>query len=887
MKAFRGIKQTFYLIVGLLLLLFCAGYIQIAIFVNNMADSSAEEQTASFISNDINQLEKEFWKLRFWGKVIHTEQHPDADRYFGRTIEYVKKSITTFNPRFFKEKFSGKMEKISLLTAAYEGAFNRLTQLKSNRKLNLVKLDSNYRMLASVVMMTNDPGFATPLRNSDRFLNNYLQNRRESEYQAFLMNFDLLKKKLSATELVDNRLKSYMVNIEDFMGYDFTLESESRKINKEFDAISLELTNLFAAMSHIAQQLSEEAILTGNNLRLTLHQLFLLSGIIMFVLLILILSVIEKKIINPIKYLSIVMGQVKAGDADVRFVSEITNEISDLGFAFNDMLDTMNRHRFHLEDLVSTRTAELETAKRQAEQANSSKSEFLANMSHEIRTPMNAILGFTELLSSLIKDGQQKSYLQAIQSGGKSLLTLINDILDLSKIEAGKFELQYEPVNPYTIFDEIRQIFALRISQKNLDFIMEVSEDIPESLLLDEVRLRQVLFNLIGNAVKFTDKGHIRISANLTPRPPSLKGQGEMSPSAKGQEEPPLSVSERGRGRGRGSSVDLLIAIEDTGIGVAADSQQKIFEAFLQQEGQSTRKYGGTGLGLAITRRLVEMMNGDISLKSEQGKGSIFEIALHNVAVSVSVPKAESDKLADADNIIFENANILIADDIEANRLLLRAFFHNMNLNLTEAEDGQQTISKAEQYQPDIILMDISMPVMDGYQATRRLKESKTLKRIPVIALTARAMAQEKERIMSAGFDGFLTKPVQRAELFKELSRFIPYIVKEKISDNVGANNYSPLPTETVEKLPEIIERLENEFFPLCSSARESGNFADIENFANQITAFGEQYSLNTLIDLGKNLLVYVGNFDIDNIETALNSYPKLVEQIRTTGKKT
>jgi len=332
----------------------------------------------------------------------------------------------------------------------------------------------------------------------------------------------------------------------------------------------------------------------------------------------------------------------------------------------------------------------------------------------------------------------------------------------------------------------------------------------------------------------------------------------------------------------------LLIMIEDTGIGVPPESQQKIFEAFLQQEGQSTRKYGGTGLGLAITRRLVEMMNGNISLRSEQGKGSVFEIVLHDVAVSVSVPKAESDKLADADNIVFENVTILIADDVEANRLLLKAFFHSMNLNLIEAEDGQQAILKAEQYQPDIILMDISMPVMDGYAATRRLKESETLKRIPVIALTARAMAQEKERIMSAGFDGFLTKPVQRIELFNELSRFIPYTeISEKCEVRSEKYEGEGLLPETVEKLPEIIERLENEFSRLCDKVRESGNFTDIENFANQIRDFGQQYSLDKLIDLGKNLLEHVGNFDIENIETALNSYPKLVEDIRTIGKKT
>lgn len=501
---------------------------------------------------------------------------------------------------------------------------------------------------------------------------------------------------------------------------------------------------------------------------------------------------------------------------------------------------------------------EAQQARKNAENANKAKSEFLANMSHEIRTPMNAVLGFTELLSGLITEPVQKSYLEAIKSGGKSLITLIDDILDLSKIEAGKMKIQYEPVIPYLIFKETENIFSLKIAEKQVDFITDISKDIPERLLLDEVRFRQILFNLIGNAVKFTEKGYIKISARKTP-----------------SQENKLKI-------------DLTITVEDTGIGIHPESQEKIFEAFRQQSEQSTRKYGGTGLGLAITKRLVEMMNGSISLRSEVNRGTIFEIILYGVSIAASGHGTR--KMPCHRNIIFKNATILSADDVEMNRQLLRAYFQDTSIRVIEAENGEQAVFFAEQYEPDIILMDILMPVMNGYEAVKLIKENEKLKSIPVIALTAFAMRQEKEIIMSAGFDGYLTKPVQQSDLFNELSHFIPYSEKENAEhEKTDKVKTSPQPSgkrgifslKTTFVLPELIQVLENEFVPKWEDIMETLIFDEIEEFAEQVNEQGLKYACIPLTNWTKMVMRQIRNIDMDGLSGVFGKFPEIIEHVR------
>jgi len=480
-------------------------------------------------------------------------------------------------------------------------------------------------------------------------------------------------------------------------------------------------------------------------------------------------------------------------------------------------------------------------AKDAAESANRAKSEFLANMSHEIRTPMNAVIGFSELLSALITDKKQKSYLDSIQIASNALLTLINDILDLSKIEAGRLEIQYETVNPYSLFNELKQIFAVKIAEQNLEFIVDIDKNLPPALLLDEVRLRQVLLNLIGNALKFTDKGYIKLSAKIQIPP---------TPFEKG---------------GPGWIFDLILSVEDTGIGIPSEQQALIFESFRQQE------------------RLVEMMNGHISVKSTVGRGSVFEIMLQDVDVSSTEPVNTQDEPFDFTTIFFEKAQVLVVDDIESNRRLIKEWLSQVNLDVIEAEDGQKALLFTEEYRPAMILMDIRMPVMDGYEATQQLKTNPSTLDIPVIALTAFVTLDEKSQ---HGFDGYLSKPVNMRNLFKELSRYFKHTKKsaEPVTETATGDD-TTLTSENIIELSRLRQTLEEKMLPVWQYLNEMIEIDAIEAFAEQLHKLGEKHQTLRLIHYAENLRELAEDFDIDGIERTLAAFPDIVEKISTTNE--
>lgn len=475
-----------------------------------------------------------------------------------------------------------------------------------------------------------------------------------------------------------------------------------------------------------------------------------------------------------------------------------------------------------------------------ADEANKAKSEFLANMSHEIRTPLNAVIGFSELLKDQVVEERLKDYVKSINTSGKNLLHLVNDILDLSKLEAGMLDTYFDNMSIVHCFNEIEQMLSQKMKDKKLTYELHIAPDVPANIIFDEVRLKQIFMNLIGNAIKFTPRGGIKVSVATMPSLSTENGH-----------------------------VSLVFSVEDSGVGISESDLENIFKSFTQT-GDIANHQGGTGLGLAISKKLIDLLKGRISVKSHLGKGTTFTLCFDNVEVTKESSMEKQLPQVQVD-YHFCNAKVLVVDDDDINRYLVREVLSTRDVDLHEARNGAETLNITSQIQPDLILMDIRLPDMSGFEIASEIKKNEELKTIPIVALTASLAFEENNIKMSNAFDAVLTKPVGIAELLKIMSGFIDHQMFDTEKTVTQENNIL-LNTEDLNRMEhaEISEWIE--YIDTFSGAIK---LSLVYELAEDMMDYFKDHNMSPMYHWSNELIEHAEAFNIGHINLLLSDIRK------------
>ncbi len=740
MHLFRTISQKFIVIAVLLVLLFGFGYVAMVYFLSRQSTISERCQSAGIFENEMRCLESELWETRFWERVIYEHAAPSAERTFESALQSAKKRIA----RLIKDHSDSddllqSLKDVEGLLKRYEKSFETLTQLRTEQKLNRADLDSNYEVLVANVVLSNEFPLYKPLLNLDRFQRHYLAGHRPAEYQAFQISVRSLDRKLVGSSHVHDRIRGYLKMQVNHLDRDYKLETQGEVINRQFDSISRDITSRLSEITAQTRNRAMAGLQAASELRQSLIRSFLILAGSSVVTLVLILCVMARQMVRPVKAISALIGEVRNGNLESRFESRSTDEMAELGFAINRMLDTIKENNSRLlssQKELEQKISELDQARVQAEAASLAKSEFLANMSHEIRTPMNAILGMTSLVMDTSLTPIQSDYLSTVRESADMLLNVINDILDFSKIEARKLELVREPFSLRNCVYNVCTALGLRARSKGLELTYDIPSAISDGVVGDAGRLRQILINLIGNAIKFTATGRIFVGVE------QVKTDGE-------------------------SSV-LQFVVRDTGIGIPEDKQAVVFLAFEQADMSTTRQYGGTGLGLSISKRLVELMEGNLWVQSKVDEGSSF---FFTVRLGLDASAKGSPDLEDEPWL--EGKLVLVVEDNPDHLETICRIMEDRHARTLRACSGNEAIARVEALvsRPDLLLIDSQQECDGGTKFIQTYHQRFGRPKLAILMSDTDSSGDDLERYRQIGIDAVLVKPFRPSFLLQTIRR--------------------------------------------------------------------------------------------------------------------